>query len=41
MENKTINFGKSYFMATMEISIHKEQISISHFMSNEKAQSQV
>ena len=41
IENKTMHFGKSYFMATMGISIHEEKISISHFMSNKKAQSEV
>ena len=41
IENKTMHFGKSYFMATMEISIHEEKISVSHFMSNKKTQSEV
>ena len=38
VKNKIMHFGKSYFMATMGISIHEEIISISHFMSNIKAQ---
>jgi len=41
MENKTMHFGKSWFMATMEIRIHEVKISISHFMSSKKDQSQV
>jgi len=41
MENKTMHFGKSWFMATMEIQIHEVKISISHFMSSKKDQSQV
>ena len=41
VKNKIMHFGKSYFIATMGISIHEEKISISHFMSNKKAQSEV
>lgn len=42
MENKTMHFGKSQFMATMEIPIHEgKKISISHFTSNKKGRSQV
>ena len=41
VKSKIMHFGKSYFMATMGISIHEEKISISHFMSNKKAQSEV
>ena len=41
IENKTMHFGKSYFMATVGISIHEEKIFISHFMSNKKAESEV
>ena len=41
VKNKKMHFGKSYFIATMGISIHEEKISISHFMSNKKAQSEV
>ena len=41
IKNKIMHFGKSYFMATMGISIHEEKISISHFMNNKKAQSEV
>ena len=41
VKNKIMHFGKSYFMATMGISIHEEKISISHFMRKKKAQSEV
>ena len=40
MENKREHFGKSQFMATMEITIHKEKISHFTFHGEKKGADQ-